>query len=91
MPRAPDDGDLRLRGSSKFVDLLRFLSHSFHPNRVRGLVAFVLVVGVLVIVYRGMDTGVPASAVIEYVSPVSTLAGLAVGYYFGATRHTRDE
>jgi hypothetical protein len=59
--------------------------------RVRSWIAFSLVFGTLVIIVVGIIRQIPASDLAGYVAPISGLAGLAVGYYFGTAGGEKDQ
>jgi hypothetical protein len=48
-------------------------------------------VGSLVIIVVGIIRQIPASDLAGYVAPISGLAGLAVGYYFGTAGGEKDQ
>ena len=57
--------------------------------RVRSALAFTLVFGTLTIVAVGLIRGTPTNELGGYLAPISGLAGLAVGYYFGRGQETQ--
>lgn len=69
--------------------------HDPDPDRwefaLRSIVSLSLVGSLLVIVLTGMLGGTDPGDVVQYAAPISALAGLAVGYMFGASKPASKE
>ena len=50
---------------------------------VRFVLALFLILGTVLTLFYGLIRGLPASDLSQYLAPVSGLAGIAVGYFFG--------
>jgi hypothetical protein len=64
-------------------------SQVFHPvtgNTFRAWITFILVLAVIVIVLGGMFARTAPGDLSQYAAPISTLASLALGYWFGAEK-----
>lgn len=62
--------------------------HSRSGASLRALLTLMLVAGLLVIVLVGMLTDKDAEEVTQYAAPISGLAGIAVGYWFGTEQRS---
>lgn len=52
-------------------------------TNVRFAIAMILILGAVVGVFAGIVSGMDASEVAQYIAPITGLAGIAVGYFFG--------
>lgn len=53
---------------------------------IRALLTVLLVLAVIGVVVGGLIAGKPAGDMAQYVAPISSLASLALGYWFGAEK-----
>ena len=56
----------------------------------RMLIAAALVAAVILAVFYGLIQGVQPGDYSQYIAPISALAGLAVGYFFGRSTSTEE-
>lgn len=52
-------------------------------NTLRAVVTLGLVLALMVVVFTAMIARLPASEMVQYAAPLTGLAGLAMGYWFG--------
>jgi len=57
--------------------------------RWRGGLAYLIVVALIAISFAGMWRRMPPGDLVQYLSPLTGLAGLAVGYYFGSSQRPK--
>jgi hypothetical protein len=55
-------------------------------NSLRATVTLLLVVSVIAVVIYSIIAGLPAEEMASYLAPLSGLAGLALGYWFGSEK-----
>jgi hypothetical protein len=72
-----------------YYDGLNFVGRATHPltgMSLRALITIILVAAVIATVAGGMIAGTPPGEMTQYVAPISSLASLALGYWFGTEK-----
>ena len=88
---SPDYDDLDIgQGDSDRRAARRSGSGAVHPRSgqtLRAVLTLGLALAVVLVVFLGILLRLPPADYVQYVSPLTALAGLALGYWFGSDKH----